>query len=89
MDKIVISLAKTCIIITVGIPIGTNCAFLVADFFCCCYERELMLSLSDNNPADFSEAFNSSSRYLDDLLKLMIQQFKQMEDRYIPLNSVK
>ena len=42
---------------------GTNCAPLVADLFC--YERDFMLSLSDNNQADIIEAFNSTSRYLD------------------------
>ena len=30
-----------------------------------------MLSLSDNNQADIIEAFNSTSRYLDDLLKVV------------------
>ena len=49
----------------VGIPMGTNCAPLVADLFLFCYERDFMLSLSDNNQADI-EAFNSTSRYLDD-----------------------
>ena len=29
-----------------------------------------MLSLSDNNQTDIIEAFNSTSRYLDDLLKI-------------------
>ena len=29
-----------------------------------------MLSLSDNNQADFGEAFKSSSRYLDDLFNI-------------------
>ena len=29
-----------------------------------------MLSLSDNNQADDVEAFNSTSRYLDDLLNI-------------------
>ena len=33
----------------VGIPMGTNCAPLVADLFLLCYERDFMLSLSDNN----------------------------------------
>ena len=28
---------------------GTNCAPLVADLFLFCYERDFMLSLSDNN----------------------------------------
>ena len=48
---------------------GTNCAPLVADLFLLCYERDFMLSLSDNNQAHVVEAFNSTSRYLDDLLK--------------------
>ena len=34
---------------TVGFPMGTNCAPLVADLFLFCYERDFMLSLSDNN----------------------------------------
>ena len=46
---------------------GTNCAPLVVDLFLFCYERDFMLSLSDNNQADIIEAFNSTSRYLDDL----------------------
>ena len=33
----------------VGIPMGTNCAPLVADLFLFCFERDSMLSLSDNN----------------------------------------
>ena len=31
---------------------GTSCAPLVADLFLLCYERHIMLSLSDNNQAD-------------------------------------
>ena len=30
----------------VGIPMGTNCAPLVADLFLFCYERDFMMSLS-------------------------------------------
>ena len=33
----------------VGIPMGTNCAPLVADLFLFCYETHFMLSLSDDN----------------------------------------
>ena len=53
----------------VGISMGTNCAPLVAFF---CYERDFILSLSDNNQTDIIEAFNSTSRYLDDLLNIVI-----------------
>ena len=39
---------------------GTYCAPLVADLFLFCYERDFMLSLSDNicNQADVVETFN-------------------------------
>ena len=45
----------------VGIPLGTNCAPLVADFFLFCYERDFMLPLSDNNQTDIIEAYSSTS----------------------------
>ena len=37
----------------VGIPMGTNCVPLVADLFMFCYERDFMLSLSENSQSDF------------------------------------
>ena len=62
----------------VGIPMGTNCAPLVPDLFLFCCERDFMLSLSDNKQADIIEAFNSSSRYFDDLLNINNPYFEQM-----------
>ena len=62
---------------------GTNCAPLVADLFLFCYERDFILSLSDNNQADIIEAFNSTSRYLDDLL-IDNPYFKQMVGQIYP-----
>ena len=56
----------------VGISMGTNCAPLVAVFFLFCYEIDFILSMSDNNQTDIIEAFNSTSRYLDDLLNIVI-----------------
>ena len=41
----------------VGIPMGTNCAPLVADLFLYCYERDFMDSLNHDNQADVIEAF--------------------------------
>ena len=66
---------------TIGIPMGTNCAPLVADLFLFCYERDFMKSLSRENQADNIEAFNSTSRYLDDLLNIDNIYFDQMVDR--------
>ena len=69
---------------TIGIPMGTNCAPLVADLFLFCYERDLMKSHSRENQADIIEAFNSTSRYLDDLLNIDNIYFDQMVDQIYP-----
>ena len=57
---------KLCRLI-VGIPMGTICAPLVADLFLYCYGRDFMDSLNHDNQADVIEAFNSTSKYFDDL----------------------
>ena len=55
---------------------GTNCAPLVADLFLFCYETDFILSLSDKIQTNIIEAFNSTSRYLDDLLNIDNPYFK-------------
>ena len=40
---------------------GTNCAPLLTGLFLFCYERDFMLSLSDDNQSDVIEAFNFTS----------------------------
>ena len=56
----------------VGIPMGTNCAPLEADLFLFCYERDLILSLSDGYRSEVIEDFNyisiSGYRYISDLV---------------------
>ena len=54
----------------VGNPMCTHCAPLVGDLFLFCSERDFMLSLSDTNQTNIIEEFNSTSRYLDDLLNI-------------------
>ena len=68
----------------VGIPMGTNCAPLVADLFLFCYERDFMTSLSDVKQAEIIEAFKSTSRYLDDLLNIDNPYFEGMVNRIYP-----
>ena len=68
LDNIFIRFSSKLYRQTVGIPMGTNCAPLIADLYLFCYERDFMLSLSDNNQAYVVEAFTSTSRYLDYLL---------------------
>ena len=49
---------------------GTNCAPLVADLFLFCYERDFMMSRSDDKQTDIIDAFNTTSRYLNDNLNI-------------------
>ena len=70
LDNIYIRFASKLYRQIIGIPMGTNCALLVADLFLFCYERHFMLSLSEENQFGVIEAFNSTSRYLDDLLNI-------------------
>ena len=68
----------------VGITMGTNCAPLVADLFLFCYERDFMMSLSDDTQADVIDAFNTTSRYLDDILNINNVYFVNMASQIYP-----
>ena len=68
----------------VCIPMSTNCAPLVADLFLFCYERDFMKDLSSDNQADVIKAFNSTSRYLDDLLNIDNLYFEGMVNQIYP-----
>ena len=70
LDNIYISFGSKLYRQIVGIPMGTNCPPLVADLFLFCFEKDSMTSLSDDNQANIIETFNSTSRYLDDLLNI-------------------
>ena len=59
---------------------GTNSTVpLVADLFLFCYKKDLMLSLLQHNQSDVIEAFNSTARYLDDLLNMDKNFFDSMD----------
>ena len=64
---------------------GTNCAPLDADLFLFCYERDFLLSVSDNNQTNTIEAYNSNSRYLDDLLIIDNPYFEYMVGQIYPI----
>ena len=68
----------------VGISMGANCVPLIADLWLFCYERDFMLSLSEDNQFDVIEAFNSTYRYLDDLLNIDNNFFDSMVNRIYP-----
>ena len=63
---------------------GTNCVPLVADLFLFCYERDFMMSLSDDKQADIIDAFNTTSRYLNDILNIINVYFVTMVSQIYP-----
>ena len=64
---------------------GTYCAPLVAVLFLFCYERDFMMSLSDDKQADVIDAFNTTSRYLDDIFNINNANFDNMVSQIFPL----
>ena len=64
----------------VGIPMGTNCAPLIADLFLYCYERDFMSDLQKSKRHDLIDMFNDTYRYLDDIFTIDNPEF----EKYIP-----
>ena len=62
----------------------TNCAPPIADLFLFCYERDLMMYLSDDKQADIIDAFNTTSIYLDDILNINNVCFVNMVSQIYP-----
>ena len=60
---------------------GTNCAPLVADLFLFCYERNFILSFSEDSQSDVIEPFNSTFLYLDALLNIDHNFFGRLVNR--------
>ena len=53
---------------TVGIPIGTNGAPLLADLFLYSYEADFIQGLLKKNEKKLARSFNFTFRYIDDVL---------------------
>ena len=63
----------------VGIPMGTNCAPLVANLFLFCYEGDFVMALSD-----IIHDFNTTYRFLDDILNIDNVYFDNMVSQIYP-----
>ena len=63
---------------------GTNCAPLVVNLFLFCYERDFMMSPSDGKQPGVIDAFNTTSRYLDDILNINNVYFDNMVSQIYP-----
>ena len=66
----------------VGIPMGTNCAPLLAELFLYSYENEFLGKLIKEGKRKLARKFNLSYRYTDDFISFNNKRFKVAgEDR--------
>ena len=80
LDNIFIQFDNTIYRQVVGIPMGTNCAPLIADLFLYCFEKKFMLKLQKQKRHGLIQSFSNTSRYLDDILTIDNPFF----ERFIP-----
>ena len=69
---------------SVGIPMGTNCAPLLADLFLYSYEAEFIQRLLHEKKKSLAVAFNLTFRYIDDVLSINNNQFHSYVDLIYP-----
>ena len=69
----------------IGIPMGTNCAPLIADLFLYCYESQFMSKINkDPSQQHLVETFNYTFRYLDDILVINNDDFNTYAQTIYP-----
>jgi hypothetical protein len=81
IDNIFISFGGTLFQQVVGIPMGTNCAPLLADLFLYSYESEFLQKLVKIKKIHEARAFNFTYRYTDDVLSINNSRFAE----FLPL----
>ena len=85
IDNIFVMFGRRVFQQTVGIPMGTNCAPLLADLFLYSYEADLIKGLLKKNEKKLARSFNFTFRYIDDVLSLNNSRFGDFVDRISPV----
>jgi hypothetical protein len=81
IDNIFVSFEGALFQQVVVIPIGTNCAPLLADLFLYSYELEFLQNLVKDKKIHEARAFNFTYRYIDDILSINYSRFAE----FLPL----
>ena len=69
---------------TVGIPMGTNCAPLLADIFLYSYEADFIQSVLSAGKKHLASRFNLTYRYIDDVLSINNPEFENYLGKMYP-----
>ena len=74
----------------IGIPMGTNCAPLLADLFLYSYENEFLDNMIRTGHRRLARSFNLCNRYTDDLIVFNNKKFLDcLKEIYPPYLTVK
>ena len=68
----------------IGIPMGTNCAPLLADLFLYSYEADFIQSLLKSDKRHLAKSFNFTFRFIDDEMSLNNNKFGDFVDAIYP-----
>ncbi len=68
----------------IGIPMGTNCAPLLADLFLYSYESDFLDNLIKSGHRKLARSFNLSYRYIDDLIVFNNSKFSDYVKHIYP-----
>ena len=77
MDNIYVRFGGQLFLQMVGIPMGTNCAQLLADLFLYSYKNEFLDQVVKEGKRKLARKFNLSYRYIDDLISFNNKRFKE------------
>ena len=84
IDNIFVTFGERVFQQTIGIPMRTNCAPLLADLFLYYYEADFMQELLRKKDQKLAISFNSTFRYIDDVLALDNSKLVTMLNESIP-----
>ena len=59
----------------IGIPMGTNCALLIADLYLYSYENEFLDNIIKSGHRSLARSFNLWYRYINNLIVLNNKKF--------------
>ena len=84
VDNIFVVFAEKVFQQTVGIPMGTNCAPLLADIFLYSYEADFIQSLLSTGKKHLAFRCNLTYRYIDDVLSINNPEFENYLGQMYP-----
>ena len=83
IDNIFVQFGQELFQQVIGIPMGTNCAPLLADLFLYSYEAEFMQTLQRDDK-HLARKFNFTFRYIDDVMSLNNSKFNDFVHKIYP-----